>query len=652
MSQEKQRAPEQSLVEVRKALQRMAYKNTSHTHVSTDITDFNEASQDVIGAAMTDGTTIDFTYSDAGGTITAEVKANSIAATYMHATATDVLFGRSTAAAGAGEEVACTAAGRTFIAASTAAAETALLNTVVGDSGAGGAKGLAPATGAGDAAAGKFLKADATWAVPLGTYAAENAQDDVGGILTDTATVDFTYNDIANTITADVIANSISNSLLRDSGALSVIGRSANSSGDPADISAVAASDSVLRESGSVLGFGTIATAGIANTAVTAAKMVNSGVFTGDATTTFPAITIGANAITDAKFRQGVARSVVGVTGNATANTADIQGTTDQVLRVTGAGTALSFGAIDLSKTAAATGVLQAASMPALSGDISNSAGNLTTAIGSNKVTLGMMATIAQDRIIGGATGAGTATPTALTVLPTGCMPALTGDVTNSAGALATTIANDAVSNAKIANMANATIKGRTTAGTGDPEDMTATQTTALLNNVVGDSGSGGTKGLVPAPAAGDAAAGKYLKSDGTWTAPPAGTAAAQSDQETATSTTLMVTPGRQHFHPGHTKCWCYVKDNGSGTFQLQSGSYGVSSITDGATGVCTVTYATAFSSATLCSLSATRHRGNANGTATVTSENSGNAIVNIGVASGGTLEDGDFYFQARGDFA
>jgi hypothetical protein len=43
---------------------------------------------------------------------------------------------------------------------------------------------------------------------------------------------------------------------------------------------------------------------------------------------------------------------------------------------------------------------------------------------------------------------------------------------------------------------------------------------TALLSAFVGDTGSGGTKGLVPAPTAGDAAANKYLKSDGTWAAP------------------------------------------------------------------------------------------------------------------------------------
>lgn len=95
----------------------------------------------------------------------------------------------------------------------------------------------------------------------------------------------------------------------------------------------------------------------------------------------------------------------------------------------------------------------------------------------------------------------------------------LTGDVTTSA-TMATTIANDAVSNAKLANMATATFKGRTTAGTGDPEDLTATQATALLNNFVGDSGSGGTKGHVPAPAAGDAAAAKFLKADGSWATP------------------------------------------------------------------------------------------------------------------------------------
>lgn len=43
----------------------------------------------------------------------------------------------------------------------------------------------------------------------------------------------------------------------------------------------------------------------------------------------------------------------------------------------------------------------------------------------------------------------------------------------------------------------------------------------ARLPAMVGDSGSGGTAGIVPAPAAGDAAAGKFLKANGLWAAPP-----------------------------------------------------------------------------------------------------------------------------------
>jgi hypothetical protein len=98
-------------------------------------------------------------------------------------------------------------------------------------------------------------------------------------------------------------------------------------------------------------------------------------------------------------------------------------------------------------------------------------------------------------------------------------LSALTGDVTASGGgSQAATIADEAVTNAKLAHMAQSTIKGRAaSAGTGDATDLTSAQATAILDVMVGDSGSGGTKGLVPAPASGDAAANKYLKADGTW---------------------------------------------------------------------------------------------------------------------------------------
>lgn len=100
----------------------------------------------------------------------------------------------------------------------------------------------------------------------------------------------------------------------------------------------------------------------------------------------------------------------------------------------------------------------------------------------------------------------------------------LTGDVTGSGpGATSATIANNAVTLGKMAQMATASFLGRSTGGTGDPEVLSAAAATAMMSNVVGDSGSGGTKGLVPAPAAGDAAAAKFLKADGSWQVPAGG---------------------------------------------------------------------------------------------------------------------------------
>jgi hypothetical protein len=72
----------------------------------------------------------------------------------------------------------------------------------------------------------------------------------------------------------------VTNAKLRHSAALSVVGRTANTSGAPADIAA-ANDGEVLRRSGTAVGFGTVATAGIADAAVTAAKL--SGAQTGAA---------------------------------------------------------------------------------------------------------------------------------------------------------------------------------------------------------------------------------------------------------------------------------------------------------------------------------------------------------------------------------
>ena len=120
-----------------------------------------------------------------------------------------------------------------------------------------------------------------------------------------------------------------------------------------------------------------------------------------------------------------------------------------------------------------------------------------------------------------------------------------TGDVTGSTDL---TIANNAVTNAKAADVPTATIKGRATAGTGDPEDLTAAQVRTLINvadgaqvNVPTDLSytpstrllasstgadvnlplfTGTDAGLVPASGGGTT---NFLRADGTFAAPAGG---------------------------------------------------------------------------------------------------------------------------------
>jgi hypothetical protein len=110
---------------------------------------------------------------------------------------------------------------------------------------------------------------------------------------------------------------------------LSVVGRSANSTGNVADITA-ANDGQVLRRSGTSIGFGAV-------------DLASTDAVTGD--------------LPFANLAQGSALSVLGVTGNATADVASIAAGTDhQVLRRSG--TSLAFGAISLTQSAAVTGIL------------------------------------------------------------------------------------------------------------------------------------------------------------------------------------------------------------------------------------------------------------------------------------------------------
>lgn len=128
---------------------------------------------------------------------------------------------------------------------------------------------------------------------------------------------------------------------------------------------------------------------------------------------------------------------------------------------------------------------------PNHSGDVT-SVGDGAQTIANNAVTNAKAADMAVNTIKGRIT-AGTGDPEDLTATQVRTIinvadganayvhPNHSGDVT-SVGDGAQTIAANAVTNTKLADMATQTLKGRTTAGTGDPEDLTAAQARTLLN--------------------------------------------------------------------------------------------------------------------------------------------------------------------------
>jgi hypothetical protein len=80
------------------------------------------------------------------------------------------------------------------------------------------------------------------------------------------------------------------------------------------------------------------------------------------------------------------------------------------------------------------------------------------------------------------------------------------------------------------------------------------------------------------------------------------GPMATQAEMEAGTSTTVVVTPGRQHYHPGMAKFVCMTTGGATPAMQTPP-SYNMTSITDAGAGRLTVTIATDFSSANWCCL-------------------------------------------------
>lgn len=179
-------------------------------------------------------------------------------------------------------------------------------------------------------------------------------------------------------VSAYVAEGAVSNALIRDSAALSVIGRSANSSGDVADIAGT--DGQALRVSGTTLGFGTLASAAYAAESVTYEKLEHSAGFdvigksstgagdpasiaagdetvlgrTGGGDLGFAALATGqvaANAIEYAKWQQLAGFSIPAKAGTGTGNAADLTAGSDSVLGRVASGD-LAFGKVALSQQA------------------------------------------------------------------------------------------------------------------------------------------------------------------------------------------------------------------------------------------------------------------------------------------------------------
>jgi hypothetical protein len=156
-------------------------------------------------------------------------------------------------------------------------------------------------------------------------------------------------------------------------------------------------------------------------------------------------------------------------------------------------------------------------------GDINVTGNGATWTVDNNTITNAKAADMATSTMKGRVTAA-TGDPEDLTVAQVKTLlnlvgtnsgdqtVTLTGDVTGSGtGSFAATVGNDIITNDKLANVATATVKGRVTAATGDPEDLTPAQLTTLVD-VFGSA----LKGAVPASGGGTT---NFLRADGTWAA-------------------------------------------------------------------------------------------------------------------------------------
>jgi hypothetical protein len=239
-------------------------------------------------------------------------------------------------------------------------------------------------------------------------------------------------------------------------------------------------------------------------------------------------------------FRAIVAADIPTLNQSTTGNAATVTTNANLTGPVTSTGNATAIANGAISNAMLANGAVASLSGTntgdqtiTLSGDVTGSGtGSFSATIANGAVSLAKMANLAAHTIIGNNTGT-SATPLALSGTQVtamldsfngttkGLVPVPSGPGTNVFLAADSTWQKIATS--AIVDQSGKTLIANTSASAGAVSAVAISSITTELTNLVGDSGSGGTKGLVPAPASGDATAGKFLKADGTWAVPAGG---------------------------------------------------------------------------------------------------------------------------------
>lgn len=545
--------------------------NHTGTQLSSTISDFSEAAQDAVGGILTDSASVDFTYNDAANTISAVIIDNTSTQKVQVASAGTVTGTRKTLnfINGSGATVA--------VSDDSVNDRVNITVSATGSGGVGdpGANGIMVRTAVGTTTARSIAAGSTKIGVTNADGTAGNPTVDVneanltianiGGSVPAAKMPALTGDVIttAGTVATTIAAGSVTLAKMANLAANSIIGNNTGTAATPIALTAAQVKTLLAITSSDVSGLGTLATASSVNLSTQATGTLQAAqmaALTGDVTNTAGSLstTIAAGAVTLSKMANLAANSIIGNnTGTAATPIALTAAQVKTLLAITssdvsGLGALATASSVNLSTQA--TGTLQAAQMPALTGDVTNTAGSLATTIAAGSVSLAKMANVATGTVFYRKT-AGTGSPEVQTLATlktdlglTGTNSGdqtitLTGDVTGSGtGSFATTVANSAITNAKMANMAANTFKANNTGSAAAPTDITGTQATALL-----DVFTTAAKGLAPASGGGTT---NFLRADGTWAAPPGGASGglpfyvAASNAPTAVKTAVSAAGG------------------------------------------------------------------------------------------------------------